>query len=206
MEEGTPSEAQSCQARRGLKRKRLHSSEPNLSKRGGGGGGGGGGGAEGKGGGGSSKGGAGRGGGRGGGKGKRLHARQSISSKKVANHVMRIRIRGSESDPLNLEGVGGGPEVDECSTCAPSPAPGEGGQPSPLPPHLLRDPLNLEGRVRDHRPPGRAGERHGEGGEREEGREGRKEEGGERNEEQEMKEKEEEEEEEEAEGEMRWRW
>ena len=169
MEEATSSEgdkAQSCPARRGLKRRRLHSSEPNLSKRGGGGGGG-------KGGGGSSKGGAGRGRGGGGWKGRRLHTRQSISSKKVANHVMRIRIRGSESDPLNLEGVGEGPEGDECSTCAPSPAPREGGQPSPLPPHLLRDPLNLEGRVWDHRPPGRAGERHGERERDREGEEGK---------------------------------
>lgn len=89
---------------------------------------------------------------------KRQRIRQmSISSKTVANHVMKTRVLGSESDPLNLEGVSGGKEVEECSTCAPSPVFGDGGQPSPLPPHLRHDPLNLEGRVWEHPGPNKRG-------------------------------------------------
>lgn len=84
---------------------------------------------------------------------KRPRNRQmSISSKMVANHVMKTRLLGSESDPLNLEGVSGAgkreADEEECSTCAPSPV----FTPSaslPHPPLLCnpRDPLNLEGRV-----------------------------------------------------------
>ena len=97
------------------------------------------------------------------GRGKRPRLRQqSVSSKTVANHVMKTRLLGSESDPLNLEGVSGVREVEECSTCAPSPVFRDGGQPSPLPLHLLCDPLNLEGRVREHAGPSRPGERPGE--------------------------------------------
>ena len=75
----------------------------------------------------------------------------SVSSKMVANHVMRTRLLGSESDPLNLEGVGagGGGEVEERGSSRPlSPVFGGGGQMVlPRPPLLQnpRDPLNLEG-------------------------------------------------------------
>ena len=94
-----------------------------------------------------------------GGREKRVRNRQiSVSSKTVANHVMKTRMLGSESDPLNLEGVSSVREVEECSTCAPSPVFGDGGQPSPLPPHLLHDPLNLEGRVWKRSGPHRPGE------------------------------------------------
>ena len=91
--------------------------------------------------------------------GKRRHVRQqSVSSKTIANHVMKVTVQGSESDPLNLEGASGMAEIEEeCSTCAPSPVFCDGGQPSPLPPHLLRDPLNLEGRVPEPSGPGRPG-------------------------------------------------
>ena len=149
MEEAAPTTSEAPESaktqpspcKRGQKKRRRHSSEGDLAKAGGGeGGGGGGGGAR-----------------------KRPRTRvQSISSKKVANHVMKMRVRGSESDPLNLEGVSGVKELDECSTCAPSPAFGDGGQPSPLPLHLLRDPLNLEGKVKEHPGPSRAGEKHSE--------------------------------------------
>ena len=91
----------------------------------------------------------------GGGGEKRPRNRQmSISSKAVANHVMMTRLLGSESDPLNLEGVGGGEggrgggEAEGCSSGALSPVFGDGGQPVvPRPPLLRnpRDPLNLEG-------------------------------------------------------------
>ena len=80
---------------------------------------------------------------------KRPRNRQmSISSKAVANHVMMMRLLGSESDPLNLEGVGTG-EGEGCpSSGAVSPVFGDSGQPVvPRPPLLQnpRDPLNLEG-------------------------------------------------------------
>ena len=75
-------------------------------------------------------------------------AKLLVSSTRVANNVMKFRLGGSVSDPLNLEGAGY--DVDrECSTCAPSPALESAGQPSPLPPQLHRDPLNLEGKVKD---------------------------------------------------------
>lgn len=96
-------------------------------------------------------------------KDKRPRNRQmSISSKVVANHVMKTRLLGSESDPLNLEGVSSGVEkggeggteltemAEELSTHSPSPVFIDGGQPALLPPPLLcnpRDPLNLEGRL-----------------------------------------------------------
>ncbi len=72
---------------------------------------------------------------------------------------MRIRLRGSVSDPLNLEG--GGEDETACSTCAPSPSTEERGQRSPPPECLIHDPLNLEGKVKDF--PTR---RKGSGGER----------------------------------------
>ena len=95
------------------------------------------------------------GGGGGGEKGdKRPRNRQmSISSKAVANHVMKMRLLGSESDPLNLEGVGTGAgeggEGEGCpSSGALSPVFSDSDQPVvPRPPLLQnpRDPLNLEG-------------------------------------------------------------
>ena len=101
-----------------------------------------------------------------GGRGKRPRNRQmSISSKTVANHVMKTRLLGSESDPLNLEGVSGGAmeeeAEEECSTCAPSPVFRDGGQPALPPPHLMlnpRDPLNLEGRTLEQSGPTKTGE------------------------------------------------
>ena len=98
------------------------------------------------------------------GRGKRPRNRQmSISSKTVANHVMKTRLLGSESDPLNLEGVSGSAmeeEEEECSTCAPSPVFRDGGQPALPPSQLLRnprDPLNLEGRTLEHSGPSKTG-------------------------------------------------
>ena len=73
----------------------------------------------------------------------------SISSTRVANNIMKFRLGGSVSDPLNLEGGVGELNDGECSTCAPSPAvPGASDQPSPLPQYLQRDPLNLEGKIK----------------------------------------------------------
>ena len=70
-----------------------------------------------------------------------------VSSKKVAEKIMKIRLGGSVSDPLNLEG---GEDVETtCSTCAPSPSLEEKGQRSPPPDCLIRDPLNLEGKVKE---------------------------------------------------------
>lgn len=81
----------------------------------------------------------------------KLHP-HSISSTRVANNIMKFRLGGSVSDPLNLEGGLHDEECDdgECSTCAPSPAPPNesGDQPSPLPQYLQRDPLNLEGKIK----------------------------------------------------------
>lgn len=73
----------------------------------------------------------------------------SVSSTRVANNVMKFRLGGSISDPLNLEGGTDELNDEECSTCAPSPAvPGASDQPSPLPQYLQRDPLNLEGKIK----------------------------------------------------------
>lgn len=75
-------------------------------------------------------------------------AKPSVSSTRAANNIMKFRLGGSVSDPLNLEG-----EVsDECSTCAPSPAPMTGEDviaPPIMTPHLNKDPLNLEGKVKN---------------------------------------------------------
>jgi len=56
-----------------------------------------------------------------------------------------FHLGGSISDPLNLEGLSG--SGHDCTTCPPSPSsqPPIQQQPSPLPPHRRRDPLNLEG-------------------------------------------------------------
>ena len=86
-------------------------------------------------------------------------AKLLVSSTRAANNVMRFRLGGSVSDPLNLEGASH--DVDrECSTCAPSPAFESAGQPSPLPPHLQHDPLNLEGKVKDF-PRRKSKDKHG---------------------------------------------
>lgn len=85
-------------------------------------------------------------------------ASKIVSSTSVANTIMKLRLGGSVSDPLNLEGYTG---EYECSTCAPSPTLEDAGQPSPLPAHLQRDPLNLEGKVKDFPAKTRGGDRHG---------------------------------------------
>ena len=88
--------------------------------------------------------------------GKRpFHKRMKVqvsSSTHAANNIMKFRLGGSVSDPLNLEGgddVGG-----NCSTCAPSPATPSPGVLDPptlpkLPAQLKKDPLNLEGKVKN---------------------------------------------------------
>ena len=82
---------------------------------------------------------------------KRFKHSFGMSSTKLANNIMRFRLGGSVSDPLNLEGETLANLGDDCSTCAPSPAGGPEvfGQPSPLPFHLQHDPLNLEGKSKD---------------------------------------------------------
>ena len=63
---------------------------------------------------------------------------------------MKFRLGGSVSDPLNLEG--GDLDVpDECSTCAPSPVMATNQELTPplLTPQLNKDPLNLEGKVKN---------------------------------------------------------
>ena len=82
---------------------------------------------------------------------KRFKHNFGMSSTKLANNIMRFRLGGSVSDPLNLEGETSAKLGDDCSTCAPSPAGGPEvfGQPSPLPVHLQHDPLNLEGKSED---------------------------------------------------------
>ena len=79
---------------------------------------------------------------------KRFKHSFGMSSTKLANNIMKFRLGGSVSDPLNLEGETLANLGDDCSTCAPSPAGGPEvfGQPSPLPFHLQHDPLNLEGK------------------------------------------------------------
>ena len=142
-------------SRRAQKRKRRRSNEANALKAGTGAAGSGGAGGE-----------MMEGEERGGSDDKRPRNRQmSISSKVVANHVMKTRLLGSESDPLNLEGVSsvtssvekgreGGTELtemaEEFSTHSPSPVFIDCGQPVLLPTPLVcnpRDPLNLEGRL-----------------------------------------------------------
>ena len=118
--------------RKGQKRRRQHSSESGVQE-------------------GEGRGGGGRGhhGGSGGKRG-RWAAVTTSSSKSAANKIMKRRLGGSVSDPLNLEGVVAR-ELDQCSTCAPSPAAAPGGdQPSLLlPSSLTHDPLNLEGKVKN---------------------------------------------------------
>ena len=82
---------------------------------------------------------------------KKFKHNYGMSSTKLANNIMRFRLGGSVSDPLNLEGDTTAKLGDDCSTCAPSPAGGPEvfGQPSPLPLHLQHDPLNLEGKSDD---------------------------------------------------------
>lgn len=70
-----------------------------------------------------------------------------VSSKRVAEKIMKTRLGGSVSDPLNLEG--GGEAAIVCSSCVPSPSVEERGQRSPPPKCLIHDPLNLEGKVKD---------------------------------------------------------
>ena len=78
-------------------------------------------------------------------------AKQDVSSTRAANNIMKFRLGGSVSDPLNLEGDLDLP--DECSTCAPSPAPASNEELIPPPllltPQLSKDPLNLEGKVKN---------------------------------------------------------
>lgn len=97
-----------------------------------------------------------RGGGRGGGRyyGHRpphKKAKLNVSSTRAANNIMKFRLGGSVSDPLNLEG--GDNLGDDCSTCAPSPVLPANEELIPTPllltTHLNKDPLNLEGKVKN---------------------------------------------------------
>ena len=65
--------------------------------------------------------------------------------KKKSAAEFTFHLGGSISDPLNLEGLSG--SGHDCTTCPPSPSSQIAiqQQPSPLPPHRRRDPLNLEG-------------------------------------------------------------
>ncbi len=78
-------------------------------------------------------------------------AKKDVSSTHAANNIMKFRLGGSVSDPLNLEG--GDLDIpDECSTCAPSPAPPANEELIPpliLTAQLSKDPLNLEGKVKN---------------------------------------------------------
>ena len=76
-------------------------------------------------------------------------SKTEVSSTHAANNIMKFRLGGSVSDPLNL--LGGDDLGDTCSTCTPSPA-------TPiykelevpdLPPQLMKDPLNLEEKVKN---------------------------------------------------------
>jgi len=69
---------------------------------------------------------------------------QSYSSTRIANTVMKKRLGGSVSDPLNLQGLAETDKCDhdECSTSTSS----ADNHTSHIPKHLLRDPLNLEGK------------------------------------------------------------
>ena len=103
-----------------------------------------------------------RGGGGGGGRHHGGHrtphkkAKLNVSSTRAANNIMKFRLGGSVSDPLNLEG--GDILEDECSTCAPSPVTQTNEELIPPPlltPHLNKDPLNLEGKVKNFPLPGK---------------------------------------------------
>ena len=77
-------------------------------------------------------------------------AKSNVSSTHAANNIMKFRLGGSVSDPLNLEG--GVALSDECSTCAPSPAGLASDEVIPPPrmsTQLDKDPLNLEGKVKN---------------------------------------------------------
>ncbi len=76
----------------------------------------------------------------------------AVSSKRAANTIMKFRLGGSVSDPLNLEGADNlgaenPPSSDEVQ--APPPL-----LPPLLPPQLQKDPLNLEGKVKNFPLPG----------------------------------------------------
>lgn len=82
-----------------------------------------------------------------------------VSSTRTADKIMKRRLGGSVSDPLNL----GGEIPSRCSTCAPSPVlDGSSQPPSALPEQLLRDPLNLEGKLRDFPSNTKAADKHDE--------------------------------------------
>lgn len=68
---------------------------------------------------------------------------QSISSTMLANNVMKFRLGGSVSDPLNLQGGVCVGTDDNCSSHAPSTSRSD--EPPQLPPCFHKDPLNIEG-------------------------------------------------------------
>ena len=68
--------------------------------------------------------------------------------KKKGPAELTFHLGGSINDPLNLEGLSG--SGHDCTTCPPSPTLPQQ-QPSPLPPHMRRDPLNLEGTIKEHK-------------------------------------------------------
>jgi len=72
----------------------------------------------------------------------------SKKHKKRSPAELTFHLGGSINDPLNLEGLSG--SGHDCTTCPPSPTLPQQ-QPSPLPPHMRRDPLNLEGTVKEHK-------------------------------------------------------
>lgn len=73
----------------------------------------------------------------------------SISSTVLADKVMKFRLRGSVSDPLNLQGCSDELSSQDCPSFAPSPIL-QGSQPPllDLPLYLRKDPLNIEGKSR----------------------------------------------------------
>ena len=87
--------------------------------------------------------------GRGGRRTPHKKAKLQVSSTHTANNIMRFRLGGSVSDPLNL--AGGDDVADNCSTCAPSPVTPtcDDLELPDLPPQLMKDPLNLEGKVKN---------------------------------------------------------
>lgn len=74
-------------------------------------------------------------------------ARAIVSTTAGANNIMKFRLGGSVSDPLNLED-------DHVMSGDPEPC---GGQPSPLPPAMAKDPLNLDDRRQHSRRDGEVG-------------------------------------------------